>query len=208
VIDLTQEQYSRLYKEVLLATLKVTVTKKRELHPTQRDQAREATQRDQAREATQRAFERCFRLRPAELDSLDALRLYLVRAARGLVNHSNRDQDVRSQYEAAAAIERVAMGTHVNPSAEVVRLEYVRAHRARDRAARVLKELRATLAAQGATLALGTIDCIARGKERPAEQAAILACSVEEIYAARKLRKRALVKILASRKREDDEESM
>ena len=89
------------------------------------------------------------------------------------------------------------MGKASTPSAEILNLEAGYADRRRKRAALAIQRLRENFAAEGDTIALGTIDCIAKGKTEPREQARILGCSVEAIYDARKRRKRALEKILA-----------
>jgi len=188
VIEVAKQEWERLFKEVLVAALRMTHTK---------DSMLVATHRDRAREATQRAFERCLRVRPAEVRSVDALRAYLVKAVRSELSHANEEQASRLEREGAAAVEEATVGGSVHASAEVVHLDVARALRRRNRAALAIERLRQELAAASDTIALGTIDCIAAGKTEPADQATFLACSVEEIYAARKRRKRVLEKILA-----------
>jgi hypothetical protein len=187
VIEVAKQEWERLFKEVLVAALRMTHTK---------DSMLVATHRDRAREATQRAFERCLRVRPAEVRSVDALRAYLVKAVRSELSHANDEQDSRSEREGAAAVEQATVGGRVHASAEVIHLDAARALRRRNRAALAIERLREELTAQTDTIALGTVDCIAAGKTEPADQAAFLECSVEEIYAARKRRKRVLEKIL------------
>jgi len=170
-----------------MAALRLTHTK---------DEILKATHRDRAHEATQRAFERCLRIRPANVDSTEALRVYLVKAVRSELSNAYAEQESRSEREAAAAIEEATHGRSATASAEVIRLDAVRAQRRSNRAARAIEKLRRELATAGDTIALGTVECIAAGQTEPAEQAAVLKCSIEEIYAARKRRKRMLEKIL------------
>jgi hypothetical protein len=198
VIELEQAEWNRLFKEVLVVALRMTHTK---------DEHLKATRRDQAREATQRAFDRLWRSKPARLDTVEAVRGYLEGALRSELSNEKRDQTVRQGYEAAAAREEVALGRGAGAPAEVVHLEAARAHRERDRAARILTRLREELAASSDKIALGTIDCLAQGHTAPAEQAKILQCSVEDIHAARKRRTRAVRKIVAAVD-EDDKENV
>ena len=187
MIEVAKQEWERLFKEVLVAALRMTHTK---------DSMLVATHRDRAREATQRAFERCLRVRPAEVRSVDALRAYLVKAVRSELSHANDEQESRLEREGAAAVEQATVGGSVHTSAEVIHLDAARALRRRNRAALAIERLREELTAQSDAIALGTVDCIAAGKTEPADQAAFLKCSVEEIYAARKRRKRVLEKIL------------
>jgi hypothetical protein len=189
VIEIGKQEWNRLFKEVLVAALRMTRTK---------DAMLVATQNDRAREATQRAFERCLRVRPAEVSSVDALRAYLVKAVRSELSHANAEQASRSEREGAAAVEEAAIGRSVSASAEVIHLEDVRALRRRKRADLAIERLRQELTGESDAIALGTVDCIEAGKTQPADQAALLKCSIEEIYAARKRRKRVLEKILGA----------
>jgi len=187
VIELGKKDWDRLFREVLAFALRMTHTKNEML---------KATQRDRAFEATQRGFERCLRVRPASVDSIEALRVYLIKAVKSALSNANTEQESRSEREGAAAVEEGTLGRSVTASAEVIHLDAVRAQRRRSRAARAIEELRRELGAASDTIALGTVECIAAGQTGPAEQAAILKCSIEEIYAARKRRKRMLEKIL------------
>jgi hypothetical protein len=197
VIELDKNGYQRLYAQVLLIAMRLTHTK---------DQSQQASQVDRAREATQRAFERYLRVRPANLDTPEKLRSYLVWRVRSEMSHAQEEQAVRREYEAAAAIEQATVGGRAGPSAEVVHIEHAAAERRRDRAKRAIPRLRTELAED--PIALGTIDCLKKGKTRPAQQALILGCSVEEIYAARRRRKRALKNVLAAIDAEDEKKEM
>jgi hypothetical protein len=170
-----------------------------------RDAKQEATQQDRAREATQRAFDRYLRVRPADIGTIDALRGYLVGAVRSELSHMNDEQVARREHEAASWVESSAVGDSTVRSAEVIHIEVAIAERRRKRAASAIKRIREDLS--GDRIALGTIDCIEKGKTEPAEQARLLGCSVEEIHAARKRRKRALEKILAAQAAEDEEKT-
>jgi hypothetical protein len=195
VIELDDKGWKRLFAEVLVVAIRMTRT---------RDNSQEATEVDRAREATQRAFERCLRVRPADVDSVDALRKYLVGSVRSALSNAKQQEMARRKNETAASIEQATVGDPAGPSAEVISLEAFAAKRRRERAADALKALRERLA--GDAIALGTIECIEQGKTEPAQQARILDCPVEEIYAARKRRKRVLEQILAAQETEDNEE--
>jgi hypothetical protein len=195
VIELQKPQWDRLYKEVLVVALRVTYTKKKE---------QQATQCDRAHEATQRAFERCWRLKPAHIGTIEELRTYLLWGMRSDLHHDNRERGSRETHELAAAVEEVTMDRGATPPAEVIHLDQARANRARQRAALAISKLREALAED--RIALGTVECIAKGDTEPAKQAAILQCPIEEIHAARKRRKRALEKILAAIDGADEKE--
>ncbi len=196
MIHLDEQAWARLYREVLVIALRLTHT---------RDTAQQATQIDRAREATQRACFRCMRIQPAGLDTMEALRSYLVWRVRSELSHASEEQEARQKLEGAAAIEQATAEGTAGASAEVIHLDAFAATRKRERAARAIKECREALADD--RIALGTIDCIARGKTKPHDQAEILECSVEEIHAARKRRKRVLAKILAALDAEDERDA-
>lgn len=190
----TQLEWARLFKEVLLVASRLTSSSDRKL---------EWTARDRAREATQRAFERYARVRPQGVEDLEALRRYLVGAMRSELGHALASEEARKKAEKAAVMELRTVGGGSLPSPEGIHLDAAAAGVERDRAARTVEALRAEL--DGDTIALGTIDCIAEGHTAPEEQARILGCEVEEIYNARKRRKRALERVLERPKREDDD---
>ncbi len=195
MIDLGEKAWERLFGEVLLIATRMTRT---------RDALQEATQIDRAREATQQAFERYLRVRPANLDTIEAVRKYLVWTVRSVLSNAKEEQGARRRHESAASTEQATVDGVVARSAEVIHIEVAAANRRRECAALALKRLYEALSDD--RVALGTIDCIEKGKTEPAEQARILECSVEEIYAARKRRKRALDKILAEDTIEEDQE--
>jgi hypothetical protein len=195
VIELDEQAYRRLYDEVLLLAIRLTRVK---------DSSQEATRIDRACEATQRAFDRYLRVRPANLETLEQLRKYLAWSVRSELSNAKEEEAARRGRESAAAIEQATLAGAAGASAEVIYIEFATAKRWRERAARALRTLRRHLA--GDSIALGTIDWLARGKTQPADQARRLGCSIEEIHAARKRRKRALEKVLAEIDGKDDEE--
>jgi phosphopantetheine adenylyltransferase len=123
---------------------------------------------------------------------------------RSALSNAKQEQTSRRKHETEASIEQATVRGAAGASADVIQLEVFVAKRRRERAARAIETLREQLADD--RIALGTVECIAKGKTEPAQQARILTCSVDEIYAARKRRKRVLEKILAAQEAEDDEE--
>jgi hypothetical protein len=188
MIELSESEWNDLVKQVLVFALRQTHT---------RNVSRQPTQRDRAREAVQRACERCVRVRPAHIQTVDALRTYLFWAVRSELAHASEEGAARRGGESLAAAEAQTLGKASSPSAEVLNLEAGTADRGRKRAALAVERLREELEAAGDAIALGTVECIAKDNTEPSEQARILGCSVQQIYDARKRRKRALEKILA-----------
>lgn len=195
LIQLGKKAWEDLYDQVFVIALRMTHT---------RDPSQRATQADRAQEATQRAFDRCWRVRPANLSTLDELRNYLVWGVRSELSNVSREAASRREHEARAAVEASAVAGAMHASAEVISIEVAAAKRRRERAVRALKRLREDLA--GDPISLGTVDCLEKGVSRPAEQARILGCTVDEIHAARKRRNRALERILDAMDAEGDEE--
>ncbi len=197
MIALDDEQWDRLYREVLVSALRRTHTK---------DPKQEWTRRQQACEATQRAFERCLRLKPPDLTSLDAVRLYLLKAVRSELSNVKREDAARAVHEAAAGVEDETLGRIAAAPAEVIHLDEARARRNRLRAAEAIQKLRQELTEAKDDIALGTIECIEKGMTRPAEQAVLLKCSIDDIHNARRRRKWALAKILAEMSKVEENE--
>jgi hypothetical protein len=198
LVGLEPAQWERLFKEALVIALRMTHTK---------DSALKATRRDLAREATQRAFDRLWRLRPTHLHTIDAVRAYVLGALRSELSHEKREHGSRDKLGAGAALEETALGRAQAPSAEVVQLEAARARRASERAGRIVARLREELVDAGDAIALGTIDCLERDHTMPADQAAVLGCTIEEIHSARKRRTRALSKIVRAMDGDDKEKA-
>jgi hypothetical protein len=186
LVELDKNGWTRLHAEVLVLVLRMTGTRSAILRP---------TQSDRAREAVQQAFERYLRVRPAGVDTVDALRRYLVGAARSALSNEKDAHAARRTHEKAAMTEREAVDGSAARSMEDDVIESFEEQENRERAGRIVARLRQALA--GDAVALATIDCIERGETEPAEQARLLGQAVEEIYAARKRRKRALDRILA-----------
>src|SRR5208283_6039338 len=83
------------------------------------------TQRDRAQEAVQRAWLRYLNLRPAGLDTPDAVREYLLGAVRSSLGNAVARAQTRREIEGKAVAEeatitRTAAGT--TPSAEALKL--------------------------------------------------------------------------------------
>ena len=197
LIKLDEDAYQRLYEQVLVVALRSTSTTKA---------SQQATRADLASLATQCAFERCWRVRPANLDTVEKLRKYLVWSMRSELSNFKQEEAVRRRRESAASSEQVIVEGTSGASAEVVHLEAASAEHSRHRAARAIPRIRKKL--EDAPIVLATIDCIKRGKTKPAEQARILGCSIDEIHAARKRRKRVVRAVLAEIDAEDLEREM
>jgi hypothetical protein len=196
LIQLTKTQWDALFRDVLLAARKMTYTKVEKRKP---------TQRDRAMEAVQRAFDRFFRVDPPGLDATDALRRYLVWAVRSELSNVHEQQETRAAQEAAAAVEQETVAPSIVASPDQMSVEDAEAERGWARDARRLAALKQRLT--GDRIALATLDCAARGEDEPAKQAATLGCPIEEIYNARRRRKRAIDDVLAAERDEDDEEN-
>ncbi|HEY1691629.1 MAG TPA: hypothetical protein VGG39_05690 [Polyangiaceae bacterium] len=180
VIILSDAQWTRLYKEVLLYALRRTFTKK---------EKQKWTARDRAQEAVQRACERCLRVDPPDVKDVEGLKSFLLNAVRSELHHYLTHEDVQREKENRAAVERQTIEGKGNKSAEHLRSAVAEREAARRRGAGKMAMLRAEL--KGDTRALQTVDLIAKGVLEPEDQARQLGCSVEEIYNARKRRARA-----------------
>jgi hypothetical protein len=195
LIQLTQHEWTRLYKEVLILALRMTHTK---VH------ALEWTTRDWAQKAVQDACMRYFRRQPAGIDTVDDLRRYLVWAVRSELGHAKRLEATRHATEGAAAAEAKHLGEDLTPSPEAMHLGMRQRLADEAREERLVRKLRQKLADAKDTIAFATMDLIAEDKTSPAEQARALGCDVEEIYNARKRRKRAMEQVLEEDRDEED----
>jgi tellurite resistance protein len=188
VFTLTKPEWARLYKEVMAIALRMTY---------RRDPKLQYTARDRAQEAVHRAFERFLRVKPAEIQTLEQARDYLVGATRSALGHEKERYAVRKETEDLAAREEAALTGGAAKSAEELHLAKAQTVIQQSRAVRLYRRLRARLRKAKDVIALGTIDCIADGKASPEEQARILGVAVEQIYAARKRRKRVMDQLVA-----------
>jgi hypothetical protein len=196
LIYLTQRQWARLYKEVLWIALRITHTKVEQLA---------WTARDRAQEAVQRACERLLRTDPPGLDTIEDLRRYLVGAMRSELHHAGARAETRREAESAAAVEASTITGGATPSAEAMHLAAAQHGQERTRAAKKISMLRKEL--EGDRIALATIDLIDNDVAEPEEQARRLAVPVEEIYNARKRRKRAMQRVEAAYRDEEEKSS-
>jgi hypothetical protein len=196
VIELSPQEWTRLYKEVALHAQRMTHTK---------NPKRQYTARDRAQEAVQRACERMLTQRPASVTSFETARSYLLGAIRSSLHHAGEETEARTEAEQAAIVEDATVRGDPTKTPEQMQLQAgIRAGEQR-KAARLVELTREELA--GDRIALGTMDCIADDKDSPAEQAAILECAVEEVYSARMRRRRAMDRALARYERERQPES-
>src|SRR5215472_7702355 len=153
------------------------------------------TARDRAQEAVHRAFDRFHRLRPPEVTDFESAKAYLAMALRSELSNVRARDRYRQERENAAAVEEVTLGRGAAPSAEQMNLDRAEAIDQRSRAERMVAKAREELRRAGDPLAkraLATMDLIAKGTWDVHEQASILRCSVEQIFYARKRRKRAM----------------
>jgi hypothetical protein len=191
LVTLTKEQWVRLYKEVSGFAQASTFTK---------DPKKKWTARDRAQEAVQKACLRLLETKPASVQSFEDARDYLCGAIRSSLHHEGERREKRKEMEKEVMAEEVHLGRWTTPSAEAMHLEkgeQVRSHR---RAARIVELTREEL--KGDAIALGTMDCIAEDIDKPADQAEKLGCQIEEVYAARMRRKRAMARAIARYERE------
>jgi hypothetical protein len=195
LITLTKPDWDKLFTDVLLIAQKMTWTKVKERQP---------TQRDKAMEAVQDAFERFFQKDPPGLATVDEVKRYLVWTVRSELSNAREAGETRKEYEAEAVVEQETVDPPVLGSPEQMNLEASQAEIEKERDRRRLEATRRELADD--PIALGTLECMVQGKTDPAEQAVILKCPVEEIYNARKRRKRAIEKVLAAERAAEDEE--
>jgi len=165
VIELTPQEWTRLYKEVALHAQRMTHTK---------NPKRQWTARDRAQEAVQRACERMLTQRPASVTSFETARSYLLGAIRSSLHHAGEEAEARSSAEQAAIVEDETVRGDPTKTPEQMQLEAgIRAGEQR-RAARLVELTREELA--GDRIALGTMDCIADDRtprpSRPASSSA------------------------------------
>jgi DNA-directed RNA polymerase specialized sigma24 family protein len=191
---LTAAEWTRLYKEVLALANRMTYT---------RSSKAQWTSSDRAQEAVQGAFLRYLEVRPPGLETIDALRRYLAGAVRSELGNAKRRTKVRAATEAKAVIEEAVVTGGAVPSAEAANLEVGERLAKQGRAALLLPKLRRKLQDAGDTVALRTIDCVAKDQITPREQAEVIGCSVEEIHNARKRRARAMKQVLAESQEPD-----
>ncbi len=191
MLELSHKQWTALYNRVLHTALGMTRTDNHKLA---------FAQRDRAQEAVQRACMRYLTLRPTGLDTPDAIREYLLGAVRSSLGHAVAREQTRREIESKAVLEdaavtRVAPGT--TPSAEALKLAHGAQLHDEARAANLLRRLKRRLKRAGDAVGLGVLDCIARRIVDPEAQARELGCDVQEIYNARKRRKRAMEQVLS-----------
>jgi hypothetical protein len=191
VLQLSNLEWKALYNRVLHTALGMTRTDNPKLA---------FNARDRAQEAVQRAWLRYLNLRPAGLDTPDAVREYLLGAVRSSLGNAVARAQTRREIEGKAVVEeaaitRTAAGT--TPSAETLKLAQAEQIDEVKRAANLTRRLTRRLQRAGDTVGLGTLDCIARRIVEPEAQARELGCDVEEIYNARKRRKRAMEQVLS-----------
>ena len=186
MVTLTKEQWVRLYKEVSGFAQASTFTK---------DKKRQWTARDRAQEAVQNACLRLLETKPASVKTYEDARDYLLGAIRSSLYNERERQQTRKEAEKEVMAEEVHLGRWTTPSAETMHLEKGEHTRSHGRAARIVELTREEL--KGDAIALGTMDCIADDVDKPAEQAEKLGCQIEEVYAARMRRKRAMARAIA-----------
>lgn len=191
MIELTKQQWTRLYKEVAAFAHGVTFTKV---------EKRKWTNRDRAQEAVQRACLRFLEVKPPSVETYEQARDYLMAAVRSELSHARERWETRKEHEEAAVVDHTTTEGASKPSPEQMHLEKGEQVREQGRAARIIEYAREYAA--GDRLVLGTIDCIEREIEKPAEQARELGCSVEQIYLARKRRVYAVQEAIARYERE------
>jgi hypothetical protein len=198
LIQLTQVQWARLYKEVLVIANRMTFT---------RSSKHEYSARDRAQEGLHRACMRLFEVKPSGLDTIDALRRYLVGATRSELGHASDRAAFRKATEGAAATDDATVGGGSAPSAEKQNLDAAQRDAEQVDAARAVRMLKRKLTKANDTMVLETMKLIARDVVSPEAQAKALGCDVEEIYNARKRRNRAMDEVVAAiRAGKDDED--
>jgi hypothetical protein len=192
LVKLTRKEWSLLYKMILVVALRLTYTKVKEL---------DWTARDRAQEAVQRAFERFLRNDPPGVRDFETAKGYLAAAVRSELSNVKKREAHRRTKEDAAALEdsTISGGSAASPE----RMNLDRGERVVDqsRAVRMVAKCREILADD--TLALGTMDLMADGTMDVREHARILKCEVEDIFNARKRRKRAMEKAEEAVRAED-----
>ena len=186
MVELSDKEWTRLYKEVAVIAQRMTFTRK---------DALKYTARDRAQEALHRACERLLTLRPEELKTFEDVRDYLVWATRSELHNAGVSAKVRRDNEKLAMLDQMAPTGGVVAPAEQMHLEAAIKLKERARTDRVLELAREELA--GDRLALGTIDCLLDDQDKPAAQARILGCTVEQVYLARERRSRAMKRAVA-----------
>ena len=203
MVKLTQKEFTRLYKMILVLTLRIIQgTKIREL---------DWTERDRAQEAVQRAFERLQRVDPSSVRDFETAKKYLAGAARSELSNVLKREASRRRREKAAALDEVATSVGFVPSAEQAMFEAGQAKVESDKldasqahAARIVNKCREIL--EGDALALRTIDLLLDDITDPHEHARILKRQIRDIHNARKRRNRAIKKAEEAVRAEDDAE--
>jgi hypothetical protein len=191
VLELSNLEWKALYNRVLHTALAMTRTD---------DHRLAFHQRDRAQEAVQQAWLRYLRLRPAGLDTPDAVRGYILGAVRSSLGHATARAQTRREIEGQAVLEEAAVtrvAPNTTPSVEARHLARGEQLADEARARSLLRRLRKRLKQAGDTVGLGALDCIARRIVEPEQQARELGCDVQEIYNARKRRKRAMEQVLS-----------
>jgi hypothetical protein len=196
-VTLTDADWKRLYKEMSLLAHRMTFTK---------DPKKQWTARDRAQEAVQKACLRFLELRPAGLDTLDAVRHYLAGAVRSALGHASERAALRKETEGEAASEEAHVTGGATPSAETMNLEAKQQVVDLRRSRRLMRRLRRKLKDANDTVGLGMLQCIADGHHAAEDQARILKCTVDDIWNARKRRNRAKDEVLAEYTDEGDDE--
>jgi hypothetical protein len=186
VVTLSKEQWARLYKEVSAFAHATTFTKAAK---------QKWTARDRAQEAVQKACLRLLETKPASVKTYEDARDYLFGAIRSSLHNEGARREKRKEVEKEAMAEEVHLGRWTTQSAETMHLEKGEQTRSHRRAARIVELTRDEL--KGDAIALGTMDCIADDVDKPADQAEKLGCQIEEVYAARLRRKRAMARAIA-----------
>jgi DNA-directed RNA polymerase specialized sigma24 family protein len=118
---------------------------------------------------------------------------------------SNRRTSKKPEREAEAAEEVTRDVGETTASPERMHLDRNEAAREEAKATRTLDTLRARLA--GKPIALARLDLVARGIDKPSEQAHVLKVSVEEIYRAREATQYHLSRIYAAESDDDEGEA-
>jgi hypothetical protein len=191
VLELSNLEWKALYNRVLHTAWGMTRT----------DDPKQAfMQRDRAQEAVQQAWMRYLRLRPEGLDTPDAVREYVLRAVRSSLGHAAAREQTSREIQGKAVVEEATItgiSPVTTPSVEASHLAKGVQLADQARASTLLRRLKKRLKQAGDTLGLSLLDCIARRIVEPEQQARELGCDVQEIYNARKRRKRAMEQVLS-----------
>ena len=192
MVKLSQKQWTLLYKVILVLALRMTYTRVKDF---------QWTARDRAQEAVQRAFERFLRVQPPHVTDVEKAKSYLVAAVRSELSNVRKREAYRKKLEDAAAVEDATLGRDTAKSAEQMNIEKGERLIDNSRAVRMVAKCREILA--GDRIALGTMDLIADDEVDVWVHARVLGCEVEDIYNARKRRRRAMQKAEEAVRAED-----